>query len=643
MEKILKKLRRNPKKVVFAVFILLVFYVSNKFFELAFYYGNGDILKGFFYALLSSNYLFSTLSLSLEPLVFLSSFIPVMLVIAYINHRKNNKKNFKKNIEYGSSKFGSYNDISDLVDNKFSKNLILSKSERITLFKAKHPKYERNKNVLVIGGSGSGKTRFIIKPNLMQLHSSFVVTDPKGTILNEVGNLLSKNSVTYLSDGKYKTYKNSKGKEIVVKEPYKIKVLNTINFNKSNKYNPFVYIKDEKDILKFVETLIANTTGENAKASEDFWVKAEKLLYTALISYIKTFCPKEEQNMSTLIDLLDDIDVDEDNPDSLSVTDIIFDILENGDDELKLDANPTLFCVRQYKKYKKAAGKTAKSILISCGARLAPFDIQQLRELMSEDELELDKLGDEKTALFVINSDTDMTFNFINALMYSQLFNILCTKADDEYNGKLPIHVRCLIDEFANIGKIPDFDKLIATIRSRNISAMIILQAKSQLKTMYKDASETIIGNCDSEIFLGGKEGSTLKDISEALGKETIDLINSSNSYGNQRSMSRQEQKLGRNLMDISELKTLPRDECIVQVSGINPFKSKKYDITQHKNYKHLFDGDKSVDNFYNYAEKLRLGKNNSNDIAKANTSEQKNIDKNFKGENSKNLSLIQD
>ena len=444
----------------------------------------------------------------------------------------------------------------------------------------KDPKTARNKNVLVIGGSGSGKTRFWLKPNLMQMHSSYVVTDPKGTILVECGKMLQRGAPKLGKDGK--PMKDKHGK--VIYEPYRIKVLNTINFKKSMHYNPFAYIHSEKDILKLVTTLIANTKGEG-KAGDDFWVKAETLLYCALIGYIHYEAPVEEQNFSTLIEFINAMEVREDDETFENNVDLAFKELAQRE--------PNHFAVRQYKKYKLAAGKTAKSILISCGARLAPFDIAELRELMSYDEMELDTLGDRKTALFVIISDTDDTFNFIVAIMYSQMFNLLCDKADDVYNGRLPVHVRCLLDEFANIGQIPKFDKLIATIRSREISASIILQSQSQLKTIYKDAADTITGNCDSMIFLGGKEKSTLKEISEVLGKETIDLYNTSETRSNNNSYGLNYQKVGKELMSQDELAVMDGGKCILQLRGVRPFLSDKFDITKHPKYKFLSDSDK--------------------------------------------------
>ena len=435
----------------------------------------------------------------------------------------------------------------------------------------KNPKHARNKNVLVIGGSGSGKTRFYVKPNLMQMHSSYVVTDPKGTIVLECGKMLEENG-------------------------YEIKILNTINFKKSMKYNPFAYLKSEKDILKLVQTIIANTKGEGEKSGEDFWVKAEKLYYTALIGYIFYESPKEEKNFSTLLEMIDASEVREEDENFKNAIDMMFEVLEERD--------PNHFAVKQYRKYKLAAGKTAKSILISCGARLAPFDIKELRKLMSEDEMNLDTLGDRKTALFVIISDTDDTFNFVVSIMYSQLFNLLCDKADDKYGGRLPVHVRFLLDEFANIGLIPKFEKLIATIRSREISASIILQAQSQLKAIYKDHADTIIGNCDSTLFLGGKEKGTLKEISELLGKETIDLYNTSETRSNQKSFGLNYQKLGKELMSQDEIAVMDGGKCIFQLRGVRPFISNKFDITKHKNYKLLEDYDKK--NLFNIEEYIK-------------------------------------
>ena len=471
-----------------------------------------------------------------------------------------NAKKFRQGIEYGSARWGNAKDIEPYVDEVFENNVLLTQTERLMMSgRPKEPKYARNKNILVIGGSGSGKTRFFVKPNLMQMHSSYVVTDPKGTVLVECGRMLQR--------GKYK-----------------IKVLNTINFAKSMHYNPFAYIRSEKDILKLVNTIIANTKGEGQQSSEDFWVKAEKLYYTALIAYIWYEAPEEEQNFAMLIDLIDASEAREDDENFKNAVDLLFEELEADD--------PNHFAVRQYKKYKLAAGKTAKSILISCGARLAPFDIKELRELMSYDELELPEIGREKTALFVIISDTDSTFNFVVSIMYSQLFNILCDLADDVYNGRLPVHVRCLLDEFSNIGQIPQFEKLIATIRSREISASIILQSKSQLKAIYKDHADTIEGNCDSTLFLGGKEKTTLKELAEVLGKETIDLYNTSDTRGTSQSYGLNYQKTGKELMSQDEIAVMDGGKCIMQLRGVRPFFSDKFDITKHKRYKELSDYD---------------------------------------------------
>jgi len=481
----------------------------------------------------------------------------ILRLAVYVKGR--NARKFRKNVEYGSARWGTAADIKPFVDPVFSKNVILTQTERLTMDnRPKNPKNARNKNVLIVGGSGSGKTRFFIKPNLMQMHSSYVVTDPKGSIVVECGKLLQRRG-------------------------YRIKILNTINFKKSMRYNPFAYIHSEKDILKMVTTLIANTRGEG-KPSDDFWVKAETLLYTALIGYIHYEAPEDERNFSTLIEFINASEVREDDEEFKNPVDLMFDALA--------EREPDHFAVRQYKKYKLAAGKTAKSILISCGARLAPFDIRELRELTSYDELELDTLGDRKTALFIIISDTDDTFNFLVSMAYTQLFNLLCEKADDVYGGRLPVHVRCLIDEAANIGQIPKLEKLMATIRSREISACLVLQAQSQLKALYKDNADTIIGNCDSAIFLGGKERTTLKEISEILGKETIDLYNTSENRGREKSYGLNYQKLGKELMTQDELAVMDGGRCILQLRGVRPFLSDKYDITQHPNYKYLSDYD---------------------------------------------------
>ena len=491
-----------------------------------------------------------------------------------------NAKKYRHNVEYGSARWGTHEDIAPYIDPVFQNNVILTQTERLTMSsRPKNPKYARNKNVLVIGGSGSGKTRFWLKPNLMQMHSSYVVTDPKGTILVECGKMLQRGAPKLGKDGK--PVKDKHGK--IVYEPYQIKVLNTINFKKSMHYNPFSYIHSEKDILKLVTTLIANTKGEG-KAGDDFWVKAETLLYCALIGYIHYEAPVEEQNFSTLIEMINSMEVREDDEEFKNAVDLMF-------DELK-EREPNHFAVRQYAKYKLAAGKTAKSILVSCGARLAVFDIAELREVTSYDELELDTLGDRRTALFLIMSDTDDSFNFLISMCYTQLFNLLCEKADDVYGGRLPVHVRCLIDECANIGQIPKLEKLVATIRSREISACLVLQAQSQLKAIYKDNADTIIGNMDSSIFLGGKEPTTLKELAAVLGKETIDTYNTGESRGRETSHSLNYQKLGKELMSQDELAVMDGGKCILQLRGVRPFLSDKYDITQHPNYKYTADAD---------------------------------------------------
>ena len=492
-----------------------------------------------------------------------------------------NAKKYRHNVEYGSARWGKPEDIAPYMDPVFQNNVILTQTERLTMSsRPKNPKYARNKNVLVIGGSGSGKTRFWLKPNLMQMHSSYVVTDPKGTILVECGKMLQRGAPKLGKDGKPVKDKNGK----VIYEPYQIKVLNTINFKKSMHYNPFSYIHSEKDILKLVTTLIANTKGEG-KAGDDFWVKAETLLYCALIGYIHYEAPVEEQNFSTLIEFINAMEVREDDEEFKNPVDLMFDELESR--------NPSHFAVRQYKKYKLAAGKTAKSILISCGARLAVFDIAELREVTAYDELELDTLGDRKTALFLIMSDTDDSFNFLISMCYTQLFNLLCEKADDVYGGRLPVHVRCLIDECANIGQIPKLEKLVATIRSREISACLVLQAQSQLKAIYKDNADTIIGNMDTSIFLGGKEPTTLKELSAVLGKETIDTYNTGESRGRETSHSLNYQKLGKELMSQDELAVMDGGKCILQLRGVRPFLSDKYDITKHPNFKYTADANK--------------------------------------------------
>ena len=518
-------------------------------------------------------------SFNLMDILFGAVFGVGMRLVVYFKGK--NAKKFRKGEEYGSARWGNAKDIEPYMDlENPENNVILTQTEGLQMDgKPKGPKYARNKNILVIGGSGSGKTRFFVKPNLMQMHSSYVITDPKGTVLLEVGKMLQEGG-------------------------YEIKVLNTINFKKSMHYNPFAYIKDEKDILKLVNTLIVNTKGEGQQATEDFWVKAEKLLYQAYIGYIYYECVEEEQNFITLIDMINASETREDDENFKNAIDLIFEELEADE--------PEHFAVKQYKKYKLAAGKTAKSILISCGARLAPFDIKELRDLTEYDEMELDQIGERKTALFMIMSDTDGTFNFILAMMQSQMFNLLCECADDKHHGKLPVHVRFLLDEFANIGQIPQFDKLIATIRSREISASIILQSKSQLKAIYKDNADTIEGNCDTTLFLGGKEKTTLKEMSEILGKETIDLYNTSDTRGNSPSYGLNYQKTGKELMSQDEIAVMDGAKCIMQLRGVRPFFSDKYDITRHKRYIELSDYDEKnlfdVEAFL--STKLRMKKN---------------------------------
>ena len=551
----------EPKKVILKVLPYVIFgYVADKF-----YYGyriteGSDALNRLMDSL-ASNVAFANPLPSFHPKDLLVGIITGVAFRLVVYFKAKNAKKFRHGVEYGSARWGTPKDIEPYMDKEnFENNILLTQTERLQMNgRPSSPKYARNKNVLIIGGSGSGKTRFFVKPNLMQMHSSYVVTDPKGTVLLEVGKMLQSNG-------------------------YRIKVLNTINFTKSCHYNPFSYIRSEKDILKLVNTIIVNTKGEGAQATEDFWVKAEKLYYQALIAYIWYEAPEEEQNFSMLIDLIDASEAREDDEEFKNAVDLLFEELEKED--------PTHFAVRQYKKYKLAAGKTAKSILISCGARLAPFDIRELRELTSYDELELDTLGEIKTAMFVIISDTDATFNFLVSIMYAQLFNLLCDKADDVYGGRLPIHVRCLLDEFANIGQIPSFEKLIATIRSREISASIILQSKSQLKAIYKDNADTIEGNCDTTLFLGGKEKTTLKEMAEILGKETIDLYNTSDTRGTSQSYGLNYQKTGKELMSQDEIAVMDGGKCIMQVRGVRPFFSDKYDITKHKQYKNLSDYD---------------------------------------------------
>ena len=511
------------------------------------------------------NAAFSSAAPSFHPADLLIGIAGAVIVRLIIYVKGKNAKKYRKGMEYGSARWGTAEDIKPYTDPVFENNIPLTQTERLTMnSRPKQPKYARNKNILVIGGSGSGKTRFFVKPSLMQCTSkdfptSYIVTDPKGTLILETGKMLQR-------------YK------------YRIKVLNTINFKKSMKYNPFAYLRSEKDILKLVNTIIANTKGDGEKSGEDFWVKAEKLYYTALIGYIWYEAPEDEKNFTTLLEMINASEAREDDEDFQNPVDLMFERLEEKD--------PEHFAVKQYKKYKLAAGKTAKSILISCGARLAPFDIKELRELMETDEMELDTIGDRKTALFVIISDTDDTFNFVVSILYTQLFNLLCDKADDEYGGRLPVHVRCLLDEFANIGQIPKFEKLIATIRSREISASIILQSQSQLKAIYKDNADTIVGNCDTTLFLGGKEKTTLKEISEILGKETIDSFNTSETRGRELSHGLNYQKLGKQLMTEDEIAVMDGGKCILQLRGVRPFFSDKFDITKHPKYKYLSDAD---------------------------------------------------
>jgi len=518
---------------------------------------------------------FSSPWLSFHPTDLLIGIAGAVILRMAVYLKGKNAKKYRHGIEYGSARWGTAADIAPYMDKDFFQNIPMTQTERITMAsRPKQPKYARNKNILVIGGSGSGKTRFFCKPSLLQAHSSYVCTDPKGTLLPEIGAFLER-------------------------KKYRIKCLNLINFRKSMKYNPLAYIRSEKDILKLVNALIMNTKGEGEKSSEDFWVKAERLYYSALIGYIWYEATEEEKNFITLLDLINASEAREDDETYQSPVDLLFSQLE--------EREPDHFAVKQYRKFKMAAGKTLKSILISCGARLAPFDIKELRDLMEYDELELDTLGDQKTALFVILSDTDSTFNFVAALMYSQLFNLLCDKADDFYGGRLPVHVRLILDEFANIGQIPNFDKLIATIRSREISASIILQSQSQLKTIYKDAADTIVGNCDSTLFLGGKEKSTLKEISELLGKETIDLYNQSENRGSQVSHGLSYQKLGKELMTQDELAVMDGGKCIFMLRGVRPFLSDKYDLTRHPNYRYTADADpKNVFDMERYMKKQR-------------------------------------
>ena len=570
----------DKKKLVLTniPYALAAFYADRAFFL----YRNSpgeDMGNKLLYAMEHADRIFAGFVLSNNWKDLLAGIVVAVVLKVLVWQKQADAKKLRKGIEYGSARWGTAEDIKPYMSEDPWMNIPLTATEALTMeSRPKQPKYARNKNIVVIGGSGSGKTRFFVKPSVMQMNCSMVITDPKGTLIEECGKMLAKGPPKKDKNGNIMKDKSGK----VVHDPYVIKVLNTINFFKSLHYNPFAYIRSEKDILKLVTTIIVNTKGEGEKASEDFWVKAEKLLYTALIAFIWYEGDEEEKNLNTLLDLLNESETREEDETYQNPVDMMFQELEERD--------PQHFAVRQYKKYKMAAGKTAKSILISCGARLAPFDIAELREIMSYDEMELDKIGDRKTALFLIMSDTDTTFNFVIAMLQSQLFNLLCDKADDEYGGRLPVHVRVIADEFANIGQIPQFDKLIATIRSREISASIILQSQSQLKAMYKDSADTILGNCDTTLFLGGKEKTTLKEMSELLGKETIDLYNTSETRSNQKSFGLNYQKTGKQLMTEDEIAVMDGGKCILQIRGARPFFSDKYDITKHKNYRLLAD-----------------------------------------------------
>ena len=575
----------DKKKLVFTniPYALAAFYADRAFFL----YRNSpgeDMGNKLLYAMEHADRIFAGFVLSNNWKDLLAGIVVAVVLKVLVWQKQADAKKLRKGIEYGSARWGTAEDIKPYMSEDPWMNIPLTATEALTMeSRPKQPKYARNKNIVVIGGSGSGKTRFFVKPSVMQMNCSMVITDPKGTLIEECGKMLAKGPPKKDKNGNIMKDKSGK----VVHEPYVIKVLNTINFSKSLHYNPFAYIRSEKDILKLVTTIIVNTKGEGEKASEDFWVKAEKLLYTALIAFIWYEGDEEEKNLNTLLDLLNESETREEDETYQNPVDMMFQELEERD--------PQHFAVRQYKKYKMAAGKTAKSILISCGARLAPFDIAELREIMSYDEMELDKIGDRKTALFLIMSDTDTTFNFVIAMLQSQLFNLLCDKADDEYGGRLPVHVRVIADEFANIGQIPQFDKLIATIRSREISASIILQSQSQLKAMYKDSADTILGNCDTTLFLGGKEKTTLKEMSELLGKETIDLYNTSETRSNQKSFGLNYQKTGKQLMTEDEIAVMDGGKCILQIRGARPFFSDKYDITKHKNYRLLADENEKI------------------------------------------------
>ena len=605
-KKIFKPYMKNGKPnfnkiAIDGIPFIVIFYMVNKYVQAVSYANGADVLDKCVNAF--------SLIFQIPP-YFMPSFKPVpfffgigagVIFKIIMDARKKNAKQFRHGEEYGSAKWGTEKDFEPYTDPVKWNNIPLTATEWLRMTRPEHPKYDRNKNILVVGGSGAGKTRGFVKPSLMQMQCSYVVTDPKGTVLEEVGTMLAKgawdlddkgNKVPKVGkDGK--VVKNKAGKIVYKRTPYKIKVFNTINFAKSLHYNPFAYIHTEQDVLKFVNTLIANTKGEGAQSGEDFWVKAERLLFTAYVAYIVKYCKKSERNFVSLLAMIDASETREEDEDFENAIDLMFKDIEFGNEEEGIEADPDSFAVRQYHKYKLAAGKTAKSILVSCGARLAPFDIKEVREITAYDELELGDIGRRKTALFVIISDTDDSLNFLVSIMYTQLFNLLCTIADDEYHGKLPVHVRCILDEFANIGQIPKFEKLIATIRSREISASIILQSKAQLKSIYKDNAETIEGNCDTFLFLGGKEKSTLKDLADVLGKETIDTYNTSDTRGTTMSYGMNYQKLGRELMSQDRLALMDGGKCILQVRGVRPFFSDKVDITAHEMYSELSDYDK--------------------------------------------------
>lgn len=605
-KKILKPYYKNGKLNANKVAIdgipfVIIFYVINKYVQAVVSADGGDMLdkcvKAF--SLIFQVKPYFAPSFKLTPLICgIGAGVAFKL---FMNSRKKNAKQFRPREEYGSAKWGTDKDFEPYTDPVKWNNIPLTATEWLRMTRPEHPKYDRNKNILIVGGSGAGKTRGFVKPSLMQMQCSYVVTDPKGTVLEEVGTMLARGAWELDDKGNKvpkvgkngQVLKTKSGKVIYKRTPYKIKVFNTINFAKSMHYNPFAYIHTEQDVLKFVNTLIANTKGEGAQSGEDFWVKAERLLFTAYVAYIVKYCKKSERNFVSLLAMIDASETREEDEDFENAIDLMFKDIEFGNDEEGIEADPDSFAVRQYHKYKLAAGKTAKSILVSCGARLAPFDIKEVREITAYDELDLGDIGRRKTALFVIISDTDDSLTFLVSIMYTQLFNLLCTIADDEYHGKLPVHVRCILDEFANIGQIPKFDKLIATIRSREISASIILQSKAQLKSIYKDNAETIEGNCDTFLFLGGKEKSTLKDLSEVLGKETIDTYNTSDTRGTSQSYGLNYQKLGRELMSQDRLALMDGGKCILQVRGVRPFFSDKVDITANEMYKELSDFDK--------------------------------------------------